>query len=310
MNFFVHDKALCESPNIGEGTRIWAFAHVLPGARIGAGCNVCDHVFIENDVSIGDDVTIKCGVQIWDGVTLEDGVFVGPNATFTNDISPRSKVRPGAFLRTTVEHGASVGANATILPGLRIGRNAMVGAGAVVTRSVPPDAIVAGNPARIIGYTGASGHGPGEASEPLVPGSGQAVESGLPGVRLLDLPRFSDMRGSLAAIDFEADLPFVPRRSFMVFEVPSEQTRGEHAHRHCHQFLVCIRGSVRVLADNGRSRREFRLDSPGTGLHLPPMIWSTQDRYSSDAMLLVFASDRYDPEEYIRDYGEFIALAT
>ncbi|MFO1496448.1 MAG: acyltransferase [Lysobacterales bacterium] len=152
MSYFLHPNALCESTAIGAGTRIWAYAHVLPRARIGARCNICDHVFIENDVSLGDDVTIKCGVQLWDGVTLEDGVFVGPNATFTNDPAPPNRGRTGAFVptRTVVRRHASIGANATILPGVEIGEGAMVGAGAVVTRSVPAHAVVVGNPARIV----------------------------------------------------------------------------------------------------------------------------------------------------------------
>lgn len=149
-DYFVHSHALCESPNIGKGSRIWAFTHILPDAKIGADCNVCDHVFIENDVSIGDRVTIKCGVQLWDGITIEDDVFIGPNATFTNDVYPRSKIYPKSFDRTVVGKGASLGANCTILPGLVIGENAMVGAGAVVTRSVPANATVVGNPARIV----------------------------------------------------------------------------------------------------------------------------------------------------------------
>src|SRR5687768_8094431 len=147
-----HDKALVESPNVGAGTRVWAFAHVLPGARIGRDCNICDGVFIENDVVVGDRVTVKCGVQLWDGVRLEDDVFVGPNATFTNDNFPRSRHHLSAFPRTVVRRGASIGANATILPGLTIGMQSMIGAGAVVTKDVPPHAIVTGNPARITGY--------------------------------------------------------------------------------------------------------------------------------------------------------------
>jgi UDP-2-acetamido-3-amino-2,3-dideoxy-glucuronate N-acetyltransferase len=149
---FIHPKGLCESSSIGAGTRIWAFAHILPSAKIGKECNICDHVFIENDVVVGDRVTIKCGVQLWDGTRLEDDVFVGPNATFTNDRMPRSKMYLSCFPVTTVRRGASIGANATILPGLTIGEKAMVGAGAVVTRSVPDKAIVVGNPARIKGY--------------------------------------------------------------------------------------------------------------------------------------------------------------
>src|SRR6185369_3482853 len=136
MKFFQHSHALVESAAIGADTRIWAFVHVLPGARIGADCNICDHVFIENDVVIGDRVTIKCGVQVWDGVRLEDDVMVGPNATFTNDMYPRSK-QPFELKSTVVKAGASIGANATILCGITIGRGAMVGAGSVVTRDVP-----------------------------------------------------------------------------------------------------------------------------------------------------------------------------
>jgi UDP-2-acetamido-3-amino-2,3-dideoxy-glucuronate N-acetyltransferase len=149
MPFFKHPQALVETDRIGEGTRVWAFSHVLPGAVIGTGCNICDHVFIENDVIIGDRVTIKCGVQIWDGLRLEDDVMVGPNATFTNDLFPRSK-QPFELKQTYVRKGASIGANATILAGVEIGEGAMVGAGAVVTKSVPPHAVVVGNPAKIM----------------------------------------------------------------------------------------------------------------------------------------------------------------
>src|SRR6266498_363550 len=135
---FIHEKALVEpGARVGAKTRIWAFCHILPGAVIGEDCNLCDHVFIENDVVIGDRVTIKSGVQIWDGIRLQDDVFVGPNATFSNDKFPRSGQRPPAFLETIVQRLASIGANATILPGITIGMNAMVGAGAVVTKDVP-----------------------------------------------------------------------------------------------------------------------------------------------------------------------------
>ena len=153
MNYFVHPQGLCESQQIGEGTRIWAFSHVLPGVVIGKNCNICDHVFIENNVVIGDNVTIKSGVQLWDGMIVEDNVFIGPNATFTNDKFPRSKQYPDEFLKTVVKKNASIGANATILPGIIIHENAMIGAGSVVVKSVPPNAIVVGNPASIMGYT-------------------------------------------------------------------------------------------------------------------------------------------------------------
>lgn len=151
MAVFVHDWGICESKNVGDGTRIWAFAHVLPGAVIGKDCNICDHVFIENDVTIGDRVTVKNGVQLWDGLRVGDDVFIGPNATFTNDRYPRRRDYPETFEPepTVIEAGASIGAGAVILPGIRVGARAVVGAGSVVTRNVPADAVVSGNPARI-----------------------------------------------------------------------------------------------------------------------------------------------------------------
>lgn len=304
MNFYVHEKALCESTTIGDGTRIWAFAHVLPGARLGAGCNICDGVFIENDVVVGDSVTVKCGVQLWDGVTLEDNVFVGPNATFTNDLRPRSKVYPEAFLRTVVETGASIGANATILPGIRIGRNAMIGAGAVVTRSVPPNAIVVGNPAKIVGYANTGT----VATEKLQPrGTKTGIHpSSVRGVQMHTFNAIADMRGSLSVGEFEKEIPFAPKRYFLVYGVPTAETRGEHAHFECHQFLIAVKGSVHVVADDGKQREQFVLDKPNLGLYLPPMTWGIQYKYSEDAVLLVFASHFYDSADYIREYGAFI----
>jgi len=153
-SFFVHPRALVETENIGEGTRVWAFAHVMNGAIVGRSCNICDHAFIESNVVIGDGVTIKNGVAIWDGVSLGDHVFVGPNAVFTNDLNPRAEVKKTReqFLTTNVQQGASIGANATIVCGVNIGRYAFIGAGAVVIRDVPAHALVVGNPARQLGF--------------------------------------------------------------------------------------------------------------------------------------------------------------
>lgn len=304
---FIHEKALCESADIGPGTRVWAFAHILKGARIGADCNICDGVFIEEDVVVGDRVTVKCGVQLWNGVRLGDDVFVGPNATFTNDPFPRSRVRLEKFPETVVEAGASIGANATILPGRRIGAKAMIGAGSVVTRDVPPGAIVVGNPGRIVGYDSAP---VANSDEPATPAaSGLVTRSRVSGVELHSLPSFRDLRGSLTVAEFERHVPFVPRRCFMVYQVPGKDVRGEHAHRVCHQFLICVAGSVHVVVDDGREREQFVLGSPSLGLHLPPMVWGIQYKYSTDAVLMVLASEPYDAEDYIRDYGEFVRLA-
>jgi UDP-2-acetamido-3-amino-2,3-dideoxy-glucuronate N-acetyltransferase len=147
-NSVIHSSAICETSNVGSGTKIWAFVHILPGAVIGKNCNICDFVFIENQVVIGDNTTIKSGVQIWDGVTIEDNVFIGPNVTFTNDKYPISKNETYVLLKTLIARGASIGANATILPGITIGEKAIVGAGSVVTRDVAPHTTVIGNPAR------------------------------------------------------------------------------------------------------------------------------------------------------------------
>jgi len=149
---FVHERALCESDQVGAGTRVWAFAHVMKGAVLGTGCNVGDHAFIESGARLGNRVTVKNGVQVWDKVTVEDEVFLGPSMIFTNDLNPRAAVKktPDQFRPTLVKRGASIGANATIVCGVSIGAYALIGAGAVVTRDVPPHTVVAGVPARVL----------------------------------------------------------------------------------------------------------------------------------------------------------------
>lgn len=306
-DYFVHPQAICESKSVGVNTRIWAFAHVLPKAVIGGDCNICDGVFIENDVIVGERVTIKCGVQLWDGVEIEDDVFIGPNATFTNDKFPRSKIYPESFARIVIRKGASIGANATILPNITVGVNAMVGAGAVVTRSVPPNAIVVGNPAKIVGYVDTKS-GKTVSAEKSHSQNPSIVTTGVTGVTLHTFRTVPDMRGSLSAGEFEREIPFKPLRYFLVYDVPTAETRGEHAHLQCHQFLIAVKGSVNVVADDGKAREEFVLDRNSLGLYLPPLTWGIQYRYSSDAVLLVFASDYYDANDYVRDYSQFVEL--
>ena len=255
---------------------------------------------------LGSRVTVKSGVQLWDGVRVEDDVFIGPNATFTNDSFPRSKHRldkPGRILLCA---GCSVGANATILPSVKIGMGAMIGAGAVVTHDVPPYAVVTGNPARISAYA--------NASRPSITSSSEATTDraplsiGVAGVRLLHLPEIEDLRGRLIFGEIGDQLPFVPKRYFLVTDVPSKEVRGEHAHRQLEQLLICVKGTLSVVVDDGTKRAEILLASPRDALYLPPMVWGTQYKYSADAALLVLASAKYSADDYIRDYDEFTRI--
>jgi acetyltransferase-like isoleucine patch superfamily enzyme len=306
MQYLIHGPSEVLSKNIGIGTRIWQYVIVFPNAVIGKECNICAHCLIENDVVVGDRVTIKSGVQLWDGLRVKNDVFIGPNVTFTNDRFPRSKIRPEQFLQTIVEEGASIGANATILPGLRIGRNAMVAAGAVVTRSIPPNAIATGNPAKIVGYVDSDKF---TASSLSINDPNKGLNStNVVGVTLHKMACVTDIRGSISIGEFSRTVPFTAKRYFTVFDVPTYETRGEHAHRECHQFLVCINGSCAVVADDGIHRQEFVLDRPDIGLHLPPLIWGIQYKYTNEAVLLVFASHYYDDADYIRSYTEFRQL--
>jgi UDP-2-acetamido-3-amino-2,3-dideoxy-glucuronate N-acetyltransferase len=305
---FKHDLAVVETDSVGEGTRIWAFAHILAGVTIGRDCNICDHTFIETGVVIGDRVTVKCGVQLWSGITVEDDVFIGPNATFTNDNFPRSKryQPPDRIPRTVIKSCASVGANATILPGITVGERAMIGAGTVVTRDVPPDTIVVGNPGKIVGYVGAKANlsNPVKTPPETVGPSPTSVRD----VSIHRLPRAEDLRGRLSFGEANRHIPFEIKRYFLVFGVPGQHIRGEHAHRRQHQFLICVNGSCNVVADDGREREEFVLNDPCTGVYLPPLTWGVQYKYTEDAVLLVLTSDYYDSADYIRDYAEFRRL--
>lgn len=312
-----HPLALVETADIGPGTRIAAFAHVFAGAQLGADCQISEQVIIESGVRLGAHVTVKPGAQLCAGVQVEDHVFIGPRATFINATLKASakattkvptKVPTGS---ATVREGASIGANATILPGVTIGRKAVVEVGAVVTHDVPPHAIVTGNPARIVGYVelpqpAAPLEIITEASIPNEPQARKAAK--VRGVWLHRMPVITDLRGNLSVGEFGKELPFEPLRYFVVFDVSSREVRGEHAHRALHQFLVCLRGECALVVDDGRQREELWLDSPALGVHVEPMVWGIQYKFSSDALLLVLASDKYDPDDYIRDYDEFERL--
>lgn len=305
MSPSIHPQSDVQSHHIGMNTRIWQYCVILPQAVIGNDCNVCANVLIENNVTIGNGVTIKSGVQLWDGIVIEDDVFVGPNVTFSNDPFPRSRQRPSEYARTTVRKGASIGANATILPGVTIGEYAMVAAGSVVTRNVPAYGIVVGNPARITGYVDTGNTQRLETSvQEAKPANKKITE--IAGCFLHELPQIDDLRGNLSVVEFQKDVPFEVKRCFWVYGVPGREVRGEHAHFECHQFLLCVAGSVQLVLDDGHERAQVSLDNPSTGVHIPPMKWGIQYKYSADAVLVVFASHLYNANDYIRDYGTFL----
>lgn len=275
----IHPNAIVEDgATVGARTRVWAFAHILPGAVIGDDCNICDGVFVENDVIVGDRVTVKCGVQLWDGVRLSDDVFVGPNATFTNDPKPRSgrHIKP---LVTTVQRGASIGANATILPGVTVGAHAMVGAGTTVIRDIPPGAVVVSNTHRVL----------------------DAVDQG---VSMIPVVRATDQRGSIGVVEHDL-LPFAPRRTFFLHDVGSDAERGGHAHRVCHQYIVCATGSVTVEVIGRDSTTRHKLSGSGAGVYVPPMHWVSLSGFVKGTVVVVWASHPYDPHDYIRDITMF-----
>jgi UDP-2-acetamido-3-amino-2,3-dideoxy-glucuronate N-acetyltransferase len=302
--YFAHERSLVEpGARIGLGTRIWAFAHVLGGAVIGRDCNICDLTFIENDVVIGDRVTIKCGVQVWDGVRIEDDVFVGPNATFTNDPFPRSKQYPEKFKETRVQRGASIGANATILPGVQIGQYAMVGAGAVVTRDVPPFAIVVGNPAEFRGFGRDAAR---VTPTPTLHVIGAAARNVTSATRV---PLSADVHfGEGARREDQARIPFTPKRLQVVRAgVGSLIVMG--AHRLTHHVVIAAGGSMSVLTDDGKQREIVVLEGGDAGLYVPPGVWTTAAVRSAHAVVVLVSSEEDNADDLVEDYGEFLRMS-
>ena len=245
-------------------------------------------------------MTITADSLIPPDARIEPDVRIGPRVTLAG---------PGITLRAQ----SRIDAAAVIGEGVTVGQGAWVRAGAVVLRSVPPNAIVEGNPAQVVGYVArdegssrpdprhvdihAFGHLPRPARVPL--GVGDSA--------LYLMRRVTDARGALTVGEVPTEVPFSPARYFTVFNVPSVELRGEHAHRRCDQFLICMHGSCRVLLDDGAQRCEVTLDRPDMAVYMPAMIWGTQYRYTPDAVLLVFASRPYEAEDYLRTYDEFLA---
>lgn len=235
-----------------------------------------------------------------DFVQIESGVNIGQSVVFAGE---------GIVLRSNcrLDAGCVIGEGATI------GQGAWVRAGAVVLRSIPPNSIVEGNPAQVVGYVGQMNHIDGNIPRSfdldnfknLVRPSKISLEVG--GSALYLMRHVIDARGSLTVGEVPTEVPFSPARYFAVYNVPSLSLRGEHAHKKCQQFLICLHGSCRVLLDDGLNRCEVTLNSPDAGIYMPEMIWGTQYRYSPDAVLLVFASRKYEANDYLRTYDEFLA---
>ena len=278
----IHPQALCQPGSIGQGTTVAAFVTVDPSARIGVDC------------------VVQAGVRIGAGVEIGDRVKIGENAVLSGG-------SVGDAPPTRILDGAQIGSNATVLPGLTIGAEAIIAPGSLVSHTVPTYAEVAGNPALIQGYVDSP-----MLTEVIEPGdqphagSKQPRDTSVRGVQIHYLNSVGDLRGMLAASEFTKEMPFTPQRCFMVYDVPSAKVRGEHAHRACHQLLLCVHGSCTVMADDGENRQTFELSGPARGLYLPPMTWASQYNYSGDGVLLVFASHPYDSDDYIRDYPVFL----
>jgi len=265
----IHPTAVCDTRELGSGVMIGSHSSVEEGARI------------------GNDVIIKSGVHLYCGMVVEDGVHIGTNATFASARLPGDS--QGTDQPIVLRKGCVIGANATLCAGVTVGEQA----------------IVAGNPAKVVGFADTPAthvQAPARSS-----GHVQQIESKVRGVRAFQLPFISDPRGNLTVGEFERGLPFAPLRYFITFDVPSASMRGEHAHKECEQFLICVRGSCNVVVDDGTQREEFVLDRPTFGVYVPPMVWATEYKHSADSTLMVFASHHYDPADYIRDYDEFLA---
>jgi len=307
QDFIIHETAICEAASVGAGTTISSFVRIQTRTKIGSHCKILDYVYIASDAAIADHVTIQPGAKISGVVQIGSHVTIGTNATLVQELVGDQKAGLKQSFGIVVEEEATIGANATILPGVRIGAGAKVNAGAVVTKDVPVGAVVAGNPARISGYVS-------QDRAPLATtrysADGQPKSAGLlkelpSGAKLVQLPEVVDLRGKLSFAEVDQYLPFTPKRYFLVYGVPTQEVRGEHAHKECHQFLVCVNGSITVVTDNGSTKDQVVLSSPDIGLHIPPKIWGIQFKYTKDAVLLVLASHTYDANDYIRKYNEF-----
>jgi UDP-2-acetamido-3-amino-2,3-dideoxy-glucuronate N-acetyltransferase len=270
-------------------------------ARIGPNCHLLG------------EVTIEAGVVLQGGVTLIGNITVGRNSIIEPGVCVADACpRPSQTGEADIVHvgpGTHIGAGTILLRGVRIGQRAWIEPGTVVSRNIPAYAIVSGNPAAITGYINDRNIQDRHLSHIVTRLSEPGVHTcDVEGVTLHRFDQIHDLRGDLSVGEFERNVPFRPKRYFIVSNVPSTETRGEHAHKKCCQFLICVTGGLSVVVDDGTRREEVLLDNPTLGLFIPAGIWGIQYKYSRDAVLLVYASDYYDPGDYIRDYDDFLAF--
>ena len=283
-------------------------AVIRDGAILGKDVSLGDYVVVYPGARLDDGCTAEGFTQLWAGVHLQAGTRLGPGVTLE-----RSAVSEDHESSTTFGTNCNVGAGVIVHQGVSIGEGVVITPGSVVAQNLPPYAIASGSPARVIGYVenlpiqGTLQQWPIHIEFPV---DNAVTHIGVGEVTLHRCKLVRDPRGDLSVGEFPQDIPFDPKRFFLVFNVPSEKTRGEHAHHHCHQFLICVKGSCSVVVDDGLSRCEVKLDSPDLGIHLPPLTWGIQYKYSTDAVLLVFTSDYYDVSDYIRNYSDFVAITT
>jgi UDP-2-acetamido-3-amino-2,3-dideoxy-glucuronate N-acetyltransferase len=292
-----------------EGSMSQSLQNVDPSSRIGPGVRVDARARIGPNCHLVGQIELEQGVSLVGGITLVGDIHVARDARIEPGVSI-AVMRPGIAVGSTlvkVGAGAHIGAGVVLSAGVSIGAGAWIEPGAVVSRNIPAYAIVGGNPAVISGYVEEAGQQPRKAPSMLQLGDVPGVHAcQVGGVTVHHFSRIRDLRGDLTVGEFGRNLPFIPKRYFVVFDVPSFETRGEHAHKVCDQFLVCVAGSVSVVVDDGLRREEILLDRPNMGVYIPAGVWGIQYKYSRDGSLLVFASEYYDPTDYIRNYDDFL----
>ena len=303
----LHPSAIVFAAAIGARTRVFEQSIVRKDAIVGSDCEIGACCYVDSGAVVGDRVTIGDRIRLSAGIAIENDVVVGADVIFLVHNSSGDQTRSRLGKGTVIKAGACIGRGAVLIPGVVIGCGAVIGDGTVVTRDVPPYGIVSGNPGQLIGFSTNGGE-----YEPTAAKSGDlitAISSPVKGVTRVAVNVHAQERGILHVASYPSVIPFEVRRLFVVSRVPSGEVRGNHAHRRCHQFLICVAGSCLVTIDDGKNRETIALNSPAIALHLRPLVWGLQHDYSEDASLLVLASEEYDRDEYIVNYDEFLRLA-